>query len=409
MRGRGDVASTHRAVNLFEQALVSANTLFLYIAAAQGLTVDALGHFTLAVTLALAVQSLTRAATGEVLVLRPSVHDDGHEAAAYIGAVMTLSVGGGVPVALVMAFATDDLAIGLLSGALAVAISLQDATRYFAIARKLICSLLLFSTSCTVIGIPVVFWLSTSTHDLTAVLSGAVSVSLAASVLFIVFTMRVAPTRADGGVRWIRRNFRLGSAFVVEVAIGAVVNAILPLVLARFDGPAAVAAFRITITVFGVTSVLINFSRATVGRDLAERVWSGERVELRAWAIKLTALFAVGIGATLLLLLVIPQHVASAVMGPVWADVHGMLWYGAADRFLACLSILPFIVARVHGVAWRGTAVRLAAGMTALAAAVPLIMALGARGALLAESLAYAITLIFLVRISRSATAAARC
>ncbi|MCW3765181.1 hypothetical protein OCL88_01735 [Paenarthrobacter sp. PAE-2] len=375
-----------------------ASILFLVLAA-QFLSSEELGTFVLGLSTAIVVQSLVRALSGETLLVRSttSTYDAAERhmslglslvvasALAVIGVVLSLIFPNSAPFFLSLGSAQ----LGLL---------LQDGVRYAAIASGQTIGLLTVDLTYTVVSCSSIWFAGQAELGSGGMLSllGCAGSCVAITAMF---AFRLPP-RPLSGLRWLAKHWRLNSSFVTEAILGALLGYSITLILNFFVSGPELAAYRSALSIFGMTSLAINFLRTVVLRDL--RIGQLRRWRSYWWKmLAMTVLIAVTVGGTYGLLRVIPPDLGMAAFGETWGIMVALFSAVALNRFFAGLSIVPTIFLRVQGVIWRATVLRVL--VTAVGFGFGPLGAFwaGAKGALLAEAALYLILAASLLVLSR--------
>ncbi|ALO67775.1 hypothetical protein AS189_16430 [Arthrobacter alpinus] len=400
---------THRrksvALGFVDQAISSLTTLLLLIAAAQWLTPSDLGRFAIGVATIAPCVSIIRALCGETLIVkvtslphrfRESRHIQ-REAQKMLGLALLLAFAAVVLILLVSVFWNSARDILLASAVAVVGVVLQDAVRHYLLtARK---SILLLSGDFFVLLFAVggIYYVGSTGYQPPAMILvwGATAFIAAMAALSI---DRMVP-RIFSGYKWLRFNWSNSSAFVMEATLGAIVGYLVVVILSVFSSDTEVAAFRTAVSVFGVTSLVINFLRTAVLRELTPDKLRTSNGILRT-CLQMSVLVFATVLATVIVVYFLPESVGALILGESWPLVVALASIAAINRLAAGLSIAPLIVLRVQGVSWPATRIRIGATFVALALSPMAAYLAGAAGALAADTVFYAIVTIFLLRLA---------
>ncbi|MEE2528235.1 hypothetical protein V1639_04205 [Pseudarthrobacter sp. J75] len=386
-----------------DQAVLSiASVVFLIVAAQFGSSED-LGSFVLGLSTAVLMQSLTRAICGETLLVRSTRQDFRDDEVGYslsLALIISLTVAG-VLLAVTLTFPE----LGLFCGSLAVAqfgLIFQDAVRFANLARGRSMSLIIADTAYAVATCSGIYLAGYSGFGSNGML---LALGIGAGIVgFVGALTGKMSLRFRAGVVWLVHHWRLNSSFVSEAAIGAILGYSVTLVLNFYVSGAELAAYRSVLSIFGFTSLAINFLRTMVLRDL--RASSVARWR-SFWhkSILMGSLVMVTVGVTYAILAFIPSTVGSLLFGGTWQLMSVLFAAAAVNRMFAGLSIIPTIFLRVQGVTWRATIVRIALTLCGFGVSPVGAFLAGAEGALLAEAVLYLALTLTLMRLSRQAAA----
>lgn len=390
------------ALGFIDQGIVSGSGLVIFIAAAQFLSPDDLGYFSFGVATCLLVVSLARALCGESLLVRTVGKSDRRptvfrESRSMLGLATILGF--------VSAFVCG--AIGLVGDSpnwplLASAIAcpglvLQDSLRFVFISMQRTTRLVSNDIAALLLGATAIIWAGTITHN---VFSMLVSWGLASMVVSIVTLLlnAIVPSLRNA-IGWLRDTWRSSSAFFTENALGALAGYTIVVILTVFIDPSEVAAFRATLVVYGVASLVVNFLRTQVLRELRPEMIDTVR-GVTITSTKLAAPVIITITGMLLVLLLIPAEIGEILMRDTWSLVVYLLIPGAINRMFAGFSTIPAIILRVQGVTWKATAVKVIVLVISLILSPLGALYAGAAGALYAETLAYGLSCLLLFVLS---------
>jgi len=169
--------------------------------------------------------------------------------------------------------------------------------------------------------------------------------------------------------------------------------------LTIFVDPSEVAAYRATVVVFGVSSLVLNFLRTQVLRELRVDMIDSVNGVLRI-SMRLLVPVIVTIVGMLGALLVMPEWMGNALMRDTWILVGALIIPGAISRLFAGFSTIPTITLRVQGVTWKATVIKICVLSSSLIIGPAAALYAGAAGALYADALAYGLTSILLFALS---------
>lgn len=389
-------------LGFIDQGIVSATGLLTFVAAAQFLSPNDLGYFSFGLATCLLVVSLSRAICGEPLLVR-SVADLDRRPSVFRDSRSMLGL------ALVLGLLASALCAGigmlggspnmpLLAAALAVpGLVLQDSLRFCFIALQRTRSLILNDSATLLLGACSIIASGLITGDSFIMLVSWGVASLFVSLITLVGNALLPSIRSS--FSWLRLTWRSSSAFFTENAMGALAGYTIVVILAVFVAPAEVAAFRATLVVFGIANLVINFLRTQVLRELRLDMISSVR-GLAVTSAKLAVPVVVTIFSMLVALMLLPQWMGEALLQGTWGLVAALLIPGAINRFCAGLSIVPTITLRVQGVTWKATIIKVFILFVSLGLGPLGALYAGAAGALLADSISYALTAILLFGLS---------
>lgn len=402
--GQGKTPSPKKRLVLgfIDQGIVSATGLIIFVAAAQFLTADDLGYFSFGVATCLLVVSLTRAICGESLLVRtvglserrPTVFKDSRSMlglAAALGILACCLCAG-------IGFLTETPNWPLIGSAIACpGLVLQDSLRFVFIAMQRTAALLMNDLATMILGASAIIIAGSLTRSIFAMLVSWGLASMIISVATLIVNAMVPSLR--NAFTWLRTTWRSSSAFFTESALGALVGYLIVVILTVFVDPSEVAAFRATLVVYGVASLVINFLRTQVLRELRPDMIDTPRGVYRT-SVRLAIPVLVTIFGMLLLLLLTPEWLGEILMRDTWALVAVLLVPGAINRIFAGFSTIPTITLRVQGVTWKATLVKVSVLATSLVIGPLGALYAGAAGALFADSFAYGLSSLLLLILS---------
>lgn len=389
-------------LGFIDQGIVSANGLLTFVVAAQFLAPVDLGFFSFGLATCLLVVSLCRAICGEPLLVRsvgaytgrPSI---GRDTRSMLGLTVIIALVSAIVCALT-GYLSGSSSGPLLAAAIAApGLVLQDSLRYCFIAqqrtRSLIANdaitLLSGSTSIAVAGF--------ISRDSSLMLAFWGLASLGVGIITLFWTATVPSLR--NAFPWLKSTWKSSSAYFTENAMGALAGYTIVVILALFVAPEEVAAFRATLVVYGVANLVIHFMRTQILRELHLDMISSMGGLTRTSG-KLVIPVAITISCMLGALMLLPQDLGELLLQDTWLLVAALLLPGALNRFAAGLSIVPTITLRIQGIAWKATIIKMVILAVSLVIGPLGALYAGAAGALLADSIAYALTAILLFALS---------
>lgn len=396
-------------IGLLDQGVASLTSLLLLAAAAQSLTSEDLGLFSIGMASVISCVAIIRSMTGETLVVRAaSVFGQStstdllrKESRNAVGLSLTLGIIASLVIASIGWLWSDARNVLLCSAIAVIAIVVQDCMRHTCITMRKSVALLAGDILVLLIGV---------TGIVIAGMQGngpgpMILVWGFAGLLAFLLVMLIAKIWPSpiGGIAWLRAAWRSSSAFVVEAVLGALIGYAIVVVLGAVGSPADVAGYRATVSIFGVTSLVINFLRTAVLRELRPVHLQDPKSMWRLFFYM--AVLVVGTTlATLVTVIFLPSAWGQAAFGEAWPMITRLAGWATLNRIGAGLSIVPLIFLRAQGVAWSATKIRLklAAPLVVLA---PVASALaGAPGAFMADAAYYVSVTVFLMMLSLNAT-----
>ncbi|WP_157571396.1 hypothetical protein [Kocuria rosea] len=390
---------------LVDQGIVSLTSLLVLASAAQSLNPGKLGLFSIGMASIVSCVAIVRSMTGETYLVRVTnflgqKRDEtlvrGESRFAF-GLSICLGLGSSVAIAIVGLMWSEPRQVLFCSALAVVPIIAQDCMRHVCIARRRTTPLLgadflvLFAS---VTGIYFV-GLRGFGPDI-MILTWGVAGTLGS--LFVVVSERVRPSFA-GAFNWLKAIWPSSSAFVVEASLGALVGYAIVVVLGTVSSPAEVAGYRATISVFGVTSLVINFLRTAILRELSPEGLSRWKYFWTTSALLAGLVLAVST-LTLILVLLVPDKWGYAAFGGTWSLVTQFAPWAAVNRMAAGLSVIPLIILRVQGVAWSATRIRLKLTVPLLLLAPVISSLAGAPGAFMVDTAYYLCITALLMRLA---------
>lgn len=379
--------SERKSYGLIDQAVMSLGSLLVVVVASHWLSPFDLGVFLFVFTSALLVQSICRALSNELLLVRSTFSD-------------FLRVENGASLAVSLFFA---LFVGIVSLAyvlvdntywnavvafifLEFALIVQDSIRYTFIVGRKLRDLLLTDAGCASLQILLLIVTASVSGD-PIVMIYALAIPALSIFTLAGLRIRLFP-RFSNAISWARSNISLNSAFVTEAILGATLGYFIAVVLNTFISPDSFAAYRATLSIFGLTSLATNFLRTIVLRDLR----ASDLATPKGFLIntrKMSFMVLVAVGVTVASLYLIPDEWGKMLMGESWALMKPLFIVAAINRIAAGLSIIPTIFLRVQGVSWRATFLRIIVTIVGFGFGPLGAIVGGPYGALLGESLTY--------------------
>lgn len=392
-----------------DQGIASLTSLLILASAAQSLGPQDLGLFSIGVASVVPSVSIIRSMTGETLLVRATsilgtaTDEVGlrRESRNVIGLALGLGCAAGLVIALIGLLWSEPRQVLFCAAITVIPIVVQDCMRHVCITLRQSGALLAgdsFMLLASVLGIVTVGRLGAGPEAMILAWGAA---GIVASALAMVIG-KVGPS-AHGCLLWLKNAWPSSSAFVVEATAGALIGYAIVVVLGILASPTEVAGYRATVSVFGVTSLVINFLRTAVLRELnpehledPKRIW-----RLFFWMAGLVASTSL---LTLLVIAFLPGSWGKAAFGETWPLITHLAGWATVNRIGAGLSIVPLIFLRVQGVAWRATKIRLKLSAP-LAIVAPVASGLaGAPGAFMADTAYYLAITIFLMILSLNRT-----
>lgn len=401
-QARGSSRRNRLILGFLDQGIVSATGLLTFVAAAQFLSPNDLGYFSFGVATCLLIVSLSRAICGEPLLVRsvrpltgrPYVYRDSRSMVALaiiLGLVASI-------LCAVIALLSPTPNMPLLGAAIAApGLVLQDSLRFCFIALQRTRSLILNDFATLVFGAAAIVVTGLVTKDSFIMVASWGLASFAVGFLTLLWNGFVPSFGTS--ISWLMTTWRSSSAFFTENAMGALAGYTIIVILTVFVAPAEVAAFRATLVVYGISSLVINFLRTQVLRELHIGMLGSVR-GLIVTSMKLSIPVAITIVTMLVILLLIPQALGTSLLHETWILVGALLVPGAINRFFAGLSIVPTITLRIQGITWKATMIKICILFVSLGLGPVGALYAGAAGALMADAIAYALTAILLFILS---------
>lgn len=384
----------HVLFGFLDQGVSSLTTLLILVTAAQNLPPNALGFFSIGMTTTVSCVAIVRSLTGEALLVRVTSRSRTMstqerirlECRSAIGLAVVLGAVAMLLVVCIGLFWAEARTVLLCAAIATPAVILHDAARHACITMKRGAILLTGDLAVLGLSISAIFQVGHLGYGPGAMLLawGAASSIGCALILGLIR----CSFSVSGGLKWFRRVWPDSSAFVLEAVLGAGIGYSIIVVLATVSSPSEVAGYTAAVSVFGVISLIINFLRTVVLREV-----SPDRLRFRAYIWKTFWKMALPVTTvavlTLLAVLLVPTSVGIAWFGETWKLMVPLAPFAAVNRIAAGLSIIPLIFLRVRGVTWVATRIRLML-LAPLCISAPIAsFYAGAAGALLADASFY--------------------
>lgn len=337
------------------QVFSSLNSFLIIIISARFLELGVHGHFVFGVALCQIVLSLVRALCGETVVVLSTRGDDTTDDAAFNSAIVASAVGG--VVCLLTAIVWAEYRSALIATAfVGIPVCAMDVLRYCAIAEKR-SELLLFSDFLvfvgTTVGLLVVGQVAASPSAFLAVWG----VSCLLVSILLVWQLDIRPVSFRATLDWLAINFPRSSAFFAEAALGATAGVAILAVMAIVTDSEQVSIFRTALTIMGVTSLINNFMRSTVLRELSPDLLRNKTYVIRVF-FGMTAVVALVIVVFGLCIWLAPNSLTAAIFGANFVAIVPVLLPAIIHRVCASCSTIPTIFLRAQGITWQATRFR---------------------------------------------------
>ena len=232
----------------------------------------------------------------------------------------------------------------------------MDVLRYCAIAEKR-SELLLFSDFLvfvgTTVGLLVVGQVAASPSAFLAVWG----VSCLLVSILLVWQLDIRPVSFRATLDWLAINFPRSSAFFAEAALGATAGVAILAVMAIVTDSEQVSIFRTALTIMGVTSLINNFMRSTVLRELSPDLLRNKTYVIRVF-FGMTAVVALVIVVFGLCIWLAPNSLTAAIFGANFVAIVPVLLPAIIHRVCASCSTIPTIFLRAQGITWQATRFR---------------------------------------------------
>ena len=337
------------------QVFSSLNSFLIIIISARFLELGVHGHFVFGVALCQIVLSLVRALCGETVVVLSTRGDDTTDDAAFSSAIVASAVGG--VVCLLTAIFWAEYRSALIATAfVGIPVCAMDVLRYCAIAEKR-SELLLFSDFLvfvgTTVGLLVVGQVAASPSAFLAVWG----VSCLLVSILLVWQLDIRPVSFRATLDWLTINFPRSSAFFAEAALGATAGVAILAVMAIVTDSEQVSIFRTALTIMGVTSLINNFMRSTVLRELSPDLLRNKTYVIRVF-FGMTAVVTLVIVVFGLCIWLAPNGLTAAIFGANFVAIVPVLLPAIIHRVCASCSTIPTIFLRAQGITWQATRFR---------------------------------------------------
>lgn len=337
------------------QVFSSLNSFLIIIISARFLELGVHGHFVFGVALCQIVLSLVRALCGETVVVLSTRGDDTTDDAAFSSAIVASAVGG-VACLLTAIFWAEYRSALIATAFVGIPVCAMDVLRYCAIAEKR-SELLLFSDFLvfvgTTVGLLVVGQVAASPSAFLAVWG----VSCLLVSILLVWQLDIRPVSFRATLDWLTINFPRSSAFFAEAALGATAGVAILAVMAIVTDSEQVSIFRTALTIMGVTSLINNFMRSTVLRELSPDLLRNKTYVIRVF-FGMTAVVTLVIVVFGLCIWLAPNSLTAAIFGANFVAIVPVLLPAIIHRVCASCSTIPTIFLRAQGITWQATRFR---------------------------------------------------
>ena len=337
------------------QVFSSLNSFLIIIISARFLELGVHGHFVFGVALCQIVLSLVRALCGETVVVLSTRGDDTTDDAAFSSAIVASAVGG-VVCLLTAIFWAEYRSVLIATAFVGIPVCAMDVLRYCAIAEKR-SELLLFSDFLvfvgTTVGLLVVGQVAASPSAFLAVWG----VSCLLVSILLVWQLDIRPVSFRATLDWLAINFPRSSAFFAEAALGATAGVAILAVMAIVTDSEQVSIFRTALTIMGVTSLINNFMRSTVLRELSPDLLRNKTYVIRVF-FGMTAAVTLVIVVFGLCIWLAPNGLTAAIFGANFVAIVPVLLPAIIHRVCASCSTIPTIFLRAQGITWQATRFR---------------------------------------------------
>ena len=337
------------------QVFSSLNSFLIIIISARFLELGVHGHFVFGVALCQIVLSLVRALCGETVVVLSTRGDDTTDDAAFSSAIVASAVGGVVCLLTAIFWAEYRSAL-IATAVVGIPVCAMDVLRYCAIAEKR-SELLLFSDFLvfvgTTVGLLVVGQVAASPSAFLAVWG----VSCLLVSILLVWQLDIRPVSFRATLDWLAINFPRSSAFFAEAALGATAGVAILAVMAIVTDSEQVSIFRTALTIMGVTSLINNFMRSTVLRELSPDLLRNKTYVIRVF-FGMTAVVTLVIVVFGLCIWLAPNGLTAAIFGANFVAIVPVLLPAIIHRVCASCSTIPTIFLRAQGITWQATRFR---------------------------------------------------
>ena len=366
-----------------QQALLSVGTWLLAVVPAGLFSAYEYGVYAAGIYVIYLSTSLVRAAVGDPLVAGAVSGERLLGAMLSAGTAVSLIL---LPAAVGLTYAlTGSLQAALAAGLAAPATGRLDSARCVAVVRGSHSGAVLADLFGVCIAV-------TATALMSLASRSAVAALIAFALAFWIWSLLMAraahgaTNRTSGLKEWWRSSGRYSRSYIADTALGASAGLAVTFAVGAMLGVASLGAYRLGITVFGLSSVFIAFSKLHGTAAIVARVGSGRRIPVGRSIVALVAGPILAVLATAALLLALPASLLSRVLGPTFLTVAPVLPALVSERLAAAVSTGPTQMLRILGGAWLVAAVRLLGVVVIVVMLWPMIAWLGLSGAYLSEA-----------------------
>lgn len=363
-----------------DQGLSSFLTIAILMVAGQFLEPAVLGAFVLGVSTVQVVVALIRAYVSETYLVRAAQGlENVSTASRATGLALLLALLGSAVVAAMGSFAGEHAAIFWGTAVALPGVVLQDTLRYTNIANREFVRLLTIDGAHTVLTLGALAAVGLRGGGAPSMLVAWGLVASLGALGASLPPQRRGP-RAMGGVRWGREVLHQSSAYTTEAALGAITQYVVVLSLTWFIGPTELAAYRVAMSVFGLTSFVINFTKTSVLRHI-DPYSLGRLAYWRKTTVVMSALMVAVVLIAFVAVVVLPTQWGVRLFGPIWPQVAVLALAAATNRLMATLVVVPAVLLRLQGVSWSVARLRMVSGLILMAALPFVAKVAGAQGA----------------------------
>ena len=175
--------------------------------------------------------------------------------------------------------------------------------------------------------------------------------------ILLVWQLDIRPVSFRATLDWLAINFPRSSAFFAEAALGATAGVAILAVMAIVTDSEQVSIFRTALTIMGVTSLINNFMRSTVLRELSPDLLRNKTYVIRVF-FGMTAVVALVIVVFGLCIWLAPNGLTAAIFGANFVAIVPVLLPAIIHRVCASCSTIPTIFLRAQGITWQATRFR---------------------------------------------------
>ncbi|WP_152975354.1 hypothetical protein [Rhodococcus rhodochrous] len=375
----------HLVIGLANQGVVSLGSLLLLIVVARNYPSADVGTFSIGLLTVQVGIVVVRSFSGEALIVMESrgpnsVADDCRRCLQF-SATTTLPVAAVGGVGLVFCGGVVQAICAALVALPGVAV--QDAVRHVLLRKgRLICA---SAIDTIVVSAQILLLFCCARVEI----EPWVLVLMAAVPSYAVVVGRLIRDRSgfsvEGAKLWRSRSKHLADGMAFEAILGALVQWLTVLAVARFGSLSDAAAFRAVITIYGITNVVTNFLRSHYLAYMARTIRFGS-TELVRCSIEMSILTLVTVSVSYAVLSWIPDEVGFQLLGATWALAVPYLALGALSRLTAGITTVPTVILRVLRAPWRAAAARVVLGVVTLGVAPTAVLIGGAEGGFVALS-----------------------